>query len=384
MRPADQPIQRPPHARLLVVGPAGRFVHTMRGRFPDFLQSGDLVVANDAATIPASLSGVHQRTGAAVEVRLAGRSTVATDRPCEFTAVVFGPGDHRTPTEDRAAPPALRPGDRLRFGSLGATIVALRDHPRLIDLRFGGSSGSIWTGLARHGRPIQYSHLVESIVLSHVWSGIASRPAAFEPPSAGFVLDWQMLDALAARRVSFATLTHAAGISSTGDPLLDARLPLDEPYEIPDETARAIGETRARGGRIVALGTTVTRALEHAATTEGGEPSPGPGLATGRIGPETRLRVVDAILTGVHEPGDTHFELLRAFEQDATLHRMEVELDRHGYRTHEFGDFVLLFASRRARTADDSTRIAIPPPVEDSGSPPDVPSIDGRLRLNST
>src|SRR5436190_352130 len=82
-------------------------------------------------------------------------------------------------------------------------------------------------------------------------------PAAFDPPSAGFALDWRALRALGARGIAFATITHAAGISSTGDTELDRRLPLDEPYRIPVATAFAIRRTRAQGGRIVAVGTTV-------------------------------------------------------------------------------------------------------------------------------
>jgi S-adenosylmethionine:tRNA ribosyltransferase-isomerase len=141
--------------------------------------------------------------------------------------------------------------------------------------------------------------------------------------------------------IGFATLTHAAGLSSTGDPELDARLPFDEPYCIPATTARAIARTRRAGGRIVAIGTTVVRALEHAASGDG-RVHPGPGLATQRIGPSTPLLVADAILSGVHEPGTSHYELLRAFADDDTLERMTAEMDAAGYRAHEFGDSVLI------------------------------------------
>ncbi|HWS54453.1 MAG TPA: S-adenosylmethionine:tRNA ribosyltransferase-isomerase, partial [Pyrinomonadaceae bacterium] len=89
------------------------------------------------------------------------------------------------------------------------------------------------------------------------------------------------------------------------------------------------------------VGTTVVRALEDAAAG-GGLVRPGEGLATGRIGAGTRLRVVDAILSGTHEPGTSHYELLRAFLDDATLRRTSAELDARGYLTHEFGDSVLI------------------------------------------
>jgi S-adenosylmethionine:tRNA ribosyltransferase-isomerase len=102
-----------------------------------------------------------------------------------------------------------------------------------------------------------------------VWTPIAALPVAFEPPSAGFALDWKFLRALRDRGAEFATITLAAGISSTGDPALDAHLPFDEPYRIPATTASAIRRTRTRGGRVVAIGTTVVRALEHSAGRSG-------------------------------------------------------------------------------------------------------------------
>ena len=143
------------------------------------------------------------------------------------------------------------------------------------------------------------------------------------------------------RGVGFTTITHAAGLSSTGDSELDALLPFDEPYRIPLVTANAIEEARGRGARIVAIGTTVVRALEHAAGREG-VVKPGEGIATQRIGASSVLAIVDAMLSGTHERGTSHYELLRAFAGDRTLSRIDLELNAHGYRTHEFGDSLFL------------------------------------------
>jgi S-adenosylmethionine:tRNA ribosyltransferase-isomerase len=137
------------------------------------------------------------------------------------------------------------------------------------------------------------------------------------------------------------TLTHAAGISSTGDKELDSYLPLPEPYRIPETTAVAIRRAKTQGGRIVAVGTSVVRALEHAATIDGNVKA-GEGLATQHIGAGSRLRVVDAIVSGTHEPGTSHYELLRAFVDDGTLNRTITEMDERGYMTHEFGDSVFI------------------------------------------
>ena len=113
MNAARTPVQRPADAKLLVVEANGTLHHAPRHRLAEFLPAGDLLIANDAATLPASLAGIHLRTGLPIEVRLAGRHSLAADDVCEFVAVVFGAGDHRTPTEQRALPPALREGDAL-------------------------------------------------------------------------------------------------------------------------------------------------------------------------------------------------------------------------------------------------------------------------------
>jgi S-adenosylmethionine:tRNA ribosyltransferase-isomerase len=338
---ADRAVQRPADARLLTIGPDGRLRHRPRSALADCFRPGDLLVANDAATLPASLAGVHARTGAAIEVRLAAWRSLAGDDVSRFAAVVFGEGDYRTRTEDRQTPPPLARGDRLALGPLAATMEDFLGHPRLVTIRFDGSADAIWAGLARHGRPIQYAHVPEPLALWDVWTPIAGPPVAFEPPSAGFTLDWQTIDALRPRGVRFATITHAAGISSTGDEALDRRLPLDEPYDIPPATARAIADAGARGARIVAVGTTVVRALEHAAACDGVVRA-GRAAATQRLDASSRLSVLDAVLTGVHEPGTSHYDLLRAFTDDATLDRMRETLGAHGYRTHEFGDSVLV------------------------------------------
>ena len=338
---ATVPVHRPADAKLLVAGGDGEISHRLRRDFVSLLRPGDLVVANDAATLPASLSGYHVPTGRPIEVRLAGRRTLGPRQIRRFSAVVFGAGDFRIRTEDRPLPPPIAPADVLQLGPLRATITSVLGHPRLISLHFEGSLPLIWEGLARHGRPIQYSHIQTPLGIWDTWTPIAGPPVAFEPPSAGFVIDWNLLAAMSAMGVGFGTITHAAGLSSTGDPQLDALLPFDEPYRIPPSTSVAIEHARSRGERIIAIGTTVVRALEHAASCDGFV-RPRTSVASGKIGASTRLRVVNAILSGTHEPGTSHHELLRAFVDDSTLARIDNELNAHSYRTHEFGDSVFL------------------------------------------
>ena len=344
MIPASVPIQRPAGARLLVVRMNGRIEHWRRADFVALFRQGDVVIANDAATLPASLTGRHLPTGRDIEVRLVGRDSL--DRVARFSAVLFGAGDFRTRTEARALPPSIRPGDRLSLGPLQASIVGLHDHPRLVALEFEGGARTIWEGLAAHGRPIQYAHVPTPLALWDTWTPIAGLPVAFEPPSAGFVLDWNALASIRRRGVRFATITHAAGISSTGDPALDALLPFDEPYRIPASSAEAIRVARRGGGRIIAIGTTVVRALEHAGRIDS-IVRPGDGVASQRIDGSSRLRVVNALLSGTHEPGTSHYDMLRAFLSERTLGLVDRELEEQGYRTHEFGDSVFLQDARQ-------------------------------------
>ena len=337
MIPARHAVQRPPGARLLVIDRHGTIAHAARSRLVDLLEPGDLVIANDAGTLPASLRGVHLPSGAQIEARLAGRSSFARE-DLRFAAVVFGAGDWRTRTEDRPPPPPLALGDRLAFGPLAAAVDGALGHARLIALKFEGRIDAVWAGIAQYGRPIQYAYLDRTLALWDVWSPIAALPVAFEAPSAGFALNWSFLAALRDRGAEFATITLAAGISSTGDAALDARLPFDEPYRIPATTASAIRRTRMRGGRIVAVGTTVVRALEHSAGCSG------EGVADQRVGAHTRLRIVDAILSGTHAPHESHYQLLRAFQDDDVLARAEAAFEASHYLTHEFGDSVLIFS----------------------------------------
>jgi len=230
---------------------------------------------------------------------------------------------------------------------VSAIVERLLDHPRLVELRFEGSASATWDAIAHHGRPIQYAHVPAPLAMWDVWTPIAGAPLAFEAPSAGFVLDWSTLSSMRSRGVGFATITLAAGISSTGDPALDRRLPFDEPYRIPEATARAIAQAKAAGKRVIAIGTTVVRALESAASSPS-RVAAGEGIARIRIGASSNLRIADAIISGTHEPGTSHYELLRAFTDDEMLEDMDAQLQANGYRTHEFGDSVFVERTDRA------------------------------------
>jgi S-adenosylmethionine:tRNA ribosyltransferase-isomerase len=322
--------------RLLVIDPLTR-------RFGDFriselaglLGPGDVLVVNDAATLPASL-----RVDAELELRL-----VSQERDGSFRAVALGAGDFRQPTELRGPPRALEPGETLGFGpGLTATVTEVDPAaPRLVRLRFNADGAAFFRALYHYGKPIQYSYTDVPLQLWDVQNRYAARPWAFELPSAGRPLSFELLFELERRGAVLTYVTHAASISSTGSELLDARLPLSEHYEISAHAAQALNRARSEGGRIVAVGTSVVRALESHATTDGSVAT-GPGETELRLGSSYSPRVVDGLLTGLHEPGTSHFALLEAFAPRQLLQRAIEHAARTGYLQHEFGDSCLVLA----------------------------------------
>jgi len=310
------------------------------GDLPELLRPGDLLVVNDAATLPASLRGFAAH-GAPLEVRLAGE-----EEDGSWRAVLFGAGDWRTRTEDRPPPPPLRAGESIRLGDVRAAVAAVAAvdpaDRRLVTLAFSERSAKLWQALYGAGRPVQYSYAARALSIWDTQTAYAARPWAAEAPSAGLALTWDLLLELRRRGIELARVTHAAGLSSTGDPSLDARLPLAERYEVPAPTVVAVERARSRGGRVVAVGTTTTRALEGAAASHGGRLAAGRGVTALRLGPGSTRRIVDGILTGVHETDSSHFRLLESFAPRPLLERARDFAEAHAYLGHEFGDVVLV------------------------------------------
>jgi S-adenosylmethionine:tRNA ribosyltransferase-isomerase len=271
-----------------------------------------------------------------VEVRLA--QPLGTDGR-RWRAVLFGAGDWRTRTEDRPPPPRVVAGRELRFGAdLRARVEEVSDiSPRLVTLRFEEAGAAFWAGLYRHARPVQYAYVERPLALYHVQTPYAERPWAVEMPSAGRPLAWEILLEMRRHGVTIARLTHAAGLSSTGDPALDARLPLRESFEIPAETVSAIEHATRTGGRVVAIGTTVARAIEGSSPLR-----PGRGETDFLLGPGFVPRVLNGLLTGLHERSASHFALLAAFAPEDLIDRAYAHAEAEGYLQHEFGDSCLI------------------------------------------
>jgi S-adenosylmethionine:tRNA ribosyltransferase-isomerase len=319
--------------------------HTLE-QLPLLLAPGDLVIVNDAATLPAALRGVladGTEPGAPLELRLIGPA-IAPGGP-RWLAAVLGAGDWRTPTEKRPDPPPLRPGNRIRFdahpGLEARVVMPSPRSPRLFEVEFDRGGAALWSALYRAGRPVQYAHMAEELELWSVQTPFAAQPWAVEMPSAGRPISMALLLSLRRHGIEVASLTHSAGLSSLGDERLDAVLPLPERYHLPTETNELYARCRQRGGRVIAVGTTVVRALETALND--GKLRVGSGISElvvdGEVGP---VRAVDGLLTGLHAPGESHFRLLRAFASRALLDAAWQRAEELGYLNHEFGDLALL------------------------------------------
>lgn len=332
MKPATSPREDPRADRLLVISRTGeRTTETTIAHFAKAFREGDLLVVNDAATLPASF-----RTPFG-ELRLLEAPLDGTAR-----AVLFDEADWHTPTEAREAPRLFPTGSSFLLNRTMAVEVTdvSSISPRLITIRFVATRAALWNFIFEFGEPVQYSYLKARLRLWDIETPFATRPWAVEMPCAGRTLVSTVQAQLQEHGVNLATLTHGAGLSATGDEAIDQALPLSERYEIPESTVRAIAETKNRGSRVVAIGTTVTRALEGAALL--GPLHAGSGVTDYKLGPESELRIVDGILTGVHELGTSHYELMRAFASSEILDHAVQVAEANGFLTHEFGDSFLL------------------------------------------
>jgi S-adenosylmethionine:tRNA ribosyltransferase-isomerase len=300
-------------------------------RLPDHLRPGDLLAVNDAATMPASLPARDARNNQ-MELRL---TTQLDERV--WQAAVFGAGDWRTPTEDRPSPPRFAKGEEIMIAPNFRARVRGEDQlsGRLLNLEFNLSGEELWRNLYRHGKPVQYSYLEDELKLWSVQNVYSSRPWAVEMPSAGHALSWRLLLKLIRKGVQIVPLTHGAGLSSTGDVKIDLALPLAERFEIPPNTMEAVRRTRASGGRVIAVGTSVVRALESAGSSLS-------GFTTLKLGPGYERKIVDGLLTGTHDVSESHYQLLRAFLPEYILAQVNQRLERQDYLTHEFGDLCLI------------------------------------------
>ena len=290
------------------------------------LRPGDLLVVNTSATLPAALHGTLD--GAEVRVHLS--TPLDADRwVVELRTAQLGPL-RPSPVAGRVTLPG---GGRLTLAGAYLGSERLRE----ADLALPGGTAAY---LDRHGAPIRYADHGAAWPLSAYQTVFAREAGSAEMPSAGRPFTDALVTELVTGGVLVAPLVLHAGVSS---PERDEP-PFPERFRVPAETARLVGAVRGWGGRVVAVGTTVVRALESVALP-GGAVRAGEGWTSLVITPERGLRAVDGLITGWHEPESSHLLMLEAAAGRDLLQRAYDEAAARGLAGHEFGDALLILPS---------------------------------------
>ncbi len=316
--------------RLLVAGQGG-LEHASFRDLPDHLRPGDLVVVNDSAVVAGEFDADRARHGPVV-LHLA--------TPLDDGSWVL---------EVRTAPDAARAvldaeeGEEFRAGAVTVTLLAPYPYAGSSPTGRGNRlwrahlTGPIADHLAAHGRPIAYGYLPRRYPLQAYQSVFSVRHGSAEMPSAGRPFTPQLITDLVARGIAIAPVTLHTGVSSQEA----GEAPQAERFAVPESTARLVNAVRAGGGRIVAVGTTVTRALESAVEADGRVVARA-GWTERVVTPADPPRVVTGLITGWHDPQASHLLLVEAVAGRELSQRAYDGAVAAGYLWHEFGDSALL------------------------------------------
>lgn len=326
----------PPEARgiardgvkLLVARP-GDASHARFADLGEYVRPGDLLVVNNSATLPAAVEG--RRGGQPIAIHF------STARAEQRWVVELRPAANAT-----GHLTDVEVGERIQLPGGGAIVIE-SSYPQR-----GVTGARLWVArvvleggvvsyLARHGRPIRYSYVPRDWPLAYYQTVFGRHPGSAEMPSAARPFSAELVSTLVADGIAIAPVTLHTGVSSAdaGEP------PCPEPFRVPAATARIVNFTRATGGRVIAVGTTVTRALESAVDAHGFVHRAA-GWTDLVLGPDRRCRVVDGLITGWHDAGASHLLLLEAVAGPELVVTAYREAAEHGYLWHEFGDSALL------------------------------------------
>lgn len=324
--------------RLMVSRRAGtqvQLVHTTFRALPDFVNPGDVLVINTSGTLNAALPAVRS-DGLPLEVHL------STHLPVDLWVV-----EVRLPTENATQPFFdAEAGETLRLpGRATITLLApyqrdrsvLPDSPTRLWVATLHLSQPLQTYLAQHGFPIRYGYVKQAWPSSYYQTAYVTEMGSAEMPSAGRAFTPELITRLIARGVLIVPLILHTGVAS-----LEAHeSPYEEFYRVPAVTARVLNSARAAGRCVIAVGTTVVRALETV-TDAAGTTHPGEGWTDLVITPARKPRAIDGLLTGLHAPRASHLALLEALAGREHLQIAYAEALHRGYRWHEFGDLHLI------------------------------------------
>jgi S-adenosylmethionine:tRNA ribosyltransferase-isomerase len=328
--PAEWRGQARDEVRLLVARPDG-VVHTRFAGLADHLERGDLLVVNDSATEPREL-----------DATLVGRGPVVLHLAQRLRDRVWAV-ELRTAPDARRAVLNADPGDVVTTRGLRLTLTA--PHPGRASSPTGHGNrlwraivtGDVTAEARAHGRPIAYGYLDRRYPLAAYQSVFGVHPGSAEMPSAGRPFTSELVTTLVARGIQIAPVTLHTGVSSQEA----GEAPQPERFAVPPWTARLVNAVRAGGGRVVAVGTTVTRALESAVADDGTVVARS-GWTDRIVTPADPPRVVTGLVTGWHDPHASHLLLVEAVAGRELTQRAYEAAVAEEYLWHEFGDAALL------------------------------------------
>jgi S-adenosylmethionine:tRNA ribosyltransferase-isomerase len=306
----------------------GALVHSNFSELPRFLDEGDLVVINTSGTLAAEVDGTAA-DGRAVQVHL------STQLPAGLWTVEV--------RRDGEAHLAADAGDRFELSGGGrvSLLAPYSPGPAGVGVRLWVTTVETPTRLhsylAQHGRPIRYGYVRGSYPLSAYQNVYATEPGSAEMPSAGRPFTPEVLTRLASKGVGVAPLLLHTGVAS----LEASEPPYAEYFRVSSTTAHRVNDTRRSGGRVIAIGTTVVRALESV-VDDHGHVHPSEGWTETVVSPTRPVRSIDGFLTGWHEPEASHLAMLEAIAGRPVLESSYAAALEEGYLWHEFGDVHLI------------------------------------------
>lgn len=313
------------HVRMMVLDRVtGEISHDHFFNLANYLRPGDLLIANNSRTIPAVLHGNWIRNSNPitpnVEVRLARRC-----RDDLWEALIVA-----TP---------VKPGDILEFSpDLSAMVISQKGDSPLKVIEFSKIGTELFNMIYALGEPVRYEYIEKPWDLNYYQTIFASHPGSVEMPSAGRAFSWELIFKLKRMNIQLDFIQLHTGLSyfldDTYHPAPDENI---EEYQISERTMERIQKTKAAGNRVIAVGTTVVRALESAARN---------GVLSGStnlyIDGQYPLKIADGIITGLHEPQASHLDMLSAFVSEQHLLQAYNHAIKAGYLWHEFGDMNLI------------------------------------------
>jgi S-adenosylmethionine:tRNA ribosyltransferase-isomerase len=321
--PEERGIRRD-HVRMMMLDRSyGKIQHDLFFHLPEYLKPGDLVILNNSRTIPAVFKVKRLGNGkleTKVEVRLARRLTENTWEALivqDYTNI----------------------GDTFIFApELSAMVIGIKENTPLAILKFAKKGSDLLNMFYRLGEPVRYEYINHPWDLDYYQTVFASHPGSVEMPSAGRAFSWELLFTLMRKGIQVDFIQLHTGLSY----LLDDKWHQspeenEEEYHISEQTKQKILETKAAGKRVIAVGTTVVRALETFAIS--GAHS---GITNLYIDQHFPLKIADGIITGLHEPKASHLDMLSAFISKQHLLQAYDHAINAGYLWHEFGDMNLI------------------------------------------